>query len=505
MKMFHRVFRPGLLVLLFLGPLCQAEPKTAEELQADQRRLEAQAAQLAEEYKSLPRVDAIVSGLPLDQLSSDELEAAVQKVIEAKRRPKESPLKRVPEAEQALDAYSASLADFQGRYDRQVAEEFLHILDRYQGAVDTLANHEGMEGAPQARKRAQEILAELQETEAGIRKELGKANPAMSMKVVKNGRKYFAGVKDLLNLNVRQAATRGERFTHSLKGVSSTLKSMGRLVPTALRIPVVLSRILRNKPFGDVFAPPAGDYLANQGFDWQVQGNTDLSKPAVLLANHASFLDYFTQIGMEQDVMHLYNGSAAPTFIQKILAGRPQMVGVGGGRKVMDPRDQVRRNVRDHGVGSMYVYPEGNTGVGLNRDTQRPNPGFMRKIFPLLREQGPIALRPVTNPDNYRTLETTSATPVEPAGQLRTVYGDGIPPKVVDYLFATGREDLMNGMVRQAWIETIADSLGTEDEPLGRHSVGESARRIDATLDHQIAIPSAAARCNLSLAKIAPQ
>jgi hypothetical protein len=136
----------------------------------------------------------------------------------------------------------------------------------------------------------------------------------------------------------------------------------------------------------------------------------------------------------------------------------------------------VRRDVSRN----LLVYPEGSVSEGF-RGTRPPRRNFGEGLVRRLRASGvALSVFPVTYLDNARFLDLPPVSRSPEERRLRVVVGPPLGPAALDALLEAGGGEMVNRMVRLAWLETLV----TDDAHfLGQDRVTAIETRLADELD----------------------
>jgi hypothetical protein len=167
-----------------------------------------------------------------------------------------------------------------------------------------------------------------------------------------------------------------------------------------------------------------------------------------------------------------------PHFLKDRIARTDGSIPVGKGRGSSVDR---ALEVLGRGVsGNLLIYPEGTVSEGF-RGTRPPRRNFGAVLVPRLREAGyALNLVPVTYLDNARFLDQPPRSAAPEERRLRVVVSPGLDTSMIDALLAAGGGEMVNRMIRLAWLESLVTD---EQHFLGQDRVRGVERRLDFALD----------------------
>jgi hypothetical protein len=165
-----------------------------------------------------------------------------------------------------------------------------------------------------------------------------------------------------------------------------------------------------------------------------------------------------------------------PRSMKDRIATTNGLIPVGGGR---GPAVERTLAVLARGISrNVLIYPEGSVSEGF-RGTRPPRRNFGESLVRRIREAGHgVDLIPVTYLDNARFLDLSprSNTPMD----LRVVVSAPLDTAMIDALLVAGGGEMVNRMVRLAWLETLVTD---ERQFLGQTRVREIEKGLDLELD----------------------
>jgi hypothetical protein len=166
----------------------------------------------------------------------------------------------------------------------------------------------------------------------------------------------------------------------------------------------------------------------------------------------------------------------APRWLRNRMATTNGLIPVGGGR---GPAVERALAVLARGISrNVLIYPEGSVSEGF-RGTRPPRRNFGESLVRQIREAGHgVDLIPVTYLDNARFLDLPprSNAPMD----LRVVVSAPLDTAMIDALLGTAGGEMVNRMVRLAWLETLVTD---EHQFLGQARVREIEKGLDLELD----------------------
>jgi hypothetical protein len=165
-----------------------------------------------------------------------------------------------------------------------------------------------------------------------------------------------------------------------------------------------------------------------------------------------------------------------PRSLRDRIATTNGLIPVGGGR---GPAVERALAVLARGISrNVLIYPEGSVSEGF-RGTRPPRRNFGESLVRRIRGAGRgVDLIPVTYLDNARFLDLRprSNAPTD----LRVVVSAPLDTAMIDALLCTGGGEMVNRMVRLAWLETLVTN---EYQFLGQARVREIEKGLDLELD----------------------
>ncbi len=167
-----------------------------------------------------------------------------------------------------------------------------------------------------------------------------------------------------------------------------------------------------------------------------------------------------------------------PRSLKQRAAETPGLIAVGGGRG--PAVDRALEALRGGASRNVLIYPEGSVSEGF-RGTRPPRKNFGEGLVRRIREElGAVHIVPITYLDNARFLDLPprAATPAERL--RRVVVSPPLDGPAIDALLRTGGGEMVNRMVRLAWLETL---VSDDAHLVGQDRVGAVERRLDRELD----------------------
>jgi len=165
-----------------------------------------------------------------------------------------------------------------------------------------------------------------------------------------------------------------------------------------------------------------------------------------------------------------------PRSLRDRIATTNGLIPVGGGR---GPAVERALAVLARGISrNVLIYPEGSVSEGF-RGTRPPRRNFGESLVRRIRGAGRgVDLIPVTYLDNARFLDLRPRS--NAPRDLRVVVSAPLDTAMIDALLCTGGGEMVNRMVRLAWLETLVTD---EYQFLGQARVREIEKGLDLELD----------------------
>jgi len=167
-----------------------------------------------------------------------------------------------------------------------------------------------------------------------------------------------------------------------------------------------------------------------------------------------------------------------PRFLKERIAKTRGLIAVGGGRgpavdRALEAiRAQVSRNI--------LIYPEGSVSEGF-RGTRPARSGFGESLVRRIREDGfDLQIVPVSYLDNARFLDLPPRSGLAAERRRRVAVSPPLDSTAIDALLEAGGGELLNRMVRLAWLESLVTD---ETLFLGQDRVSAIEARLDRELD----------------------
>lgn len=402
---------------------------------------------------------------------------------------------RLAQADQVQKAFLASLDEFQRLQHVQFMEQVVAELDRAVETMGAFYGRHGIRSLSLRQRRLQKLAARYRELEHLH----GTAKDHRRIAVYQ---RFYAGVVDFSRRIRRLDPTMPRSppsFGDGLQAVGRGLLWMGRRFGTMLHLLVAAVRMVhaaftkKSPPTGTPFTNRVDDFFrtygALRGYQVQVTGREHLPRSGDeetvhLLApahrhgvtdnvtfSHLGLPDYLVFNAVDQLPL-------VPRFLKERAANTRGLIPVGGGR---GPAVERALAVLAEGVSrNLLIYPEGSVSEGF-RGTRPPRRNFGEGLVRQIRERGhPLRLVPVIYLDNARFLDLPPLSDTPEDRRRRVVVSPGLDSAAIDALLATGGGEMLNRMVRLAWLE----NLTTDGHCLlGQDRVAQIERRLDLELD----------------------
>jgi len=402
---------------------------------------------------------------------------------------------RLGQAGQAQEAFLTSLDEFQRLQHARFMARVIGELDR---AVETMRAFYGrrrIRSISRRHRRLEKLAARYRELEHLY----GTPQDHRGIAVYQ---RFYAGVVDFSRRIRRLDPTMPRSLpslTHwlytlgrGLFRLASRFGALLRLLVAALRmVHVVLSK--KNPETGTPFTNRIDGFFRAygelRGYEVEVTGRQHLppsggGETVHLLApahrhgvtdnitfSHLGLRDYLVFNAVDQLPL-------VPRFLKERAADTRGLIPVGGGR---GPAVERALAVLAEGVSrTLLIYPEGSVSEGF-RGTRPPRRNFGEGLVRRIRGQGhPLRLVPVTYLDNARFLDLPPLSDTPEDRRLRVVVSPALDTAGIDALLAAGGGEMLNRMVRLAWLENLTTD---EDCLLGQDRVVQIERRLDLELD----------------------
>jgi hypothetical protein len=402
---------------------------------------------------------------------------------------------RLTQADQAQKAFLAGLDDFQRLQHAQFMGQVVGELDHAVKTMGAFYGRRGIRSISLRHRRLQKLAARYRELEH-------LHGTAQDHRRIAIYQRFYAGVVDFSRRIRRLDPTMPRSppsFADWIHTVGRGLFWLGRRFGTLLHLLVAALRVVhavfsRKVPgTGTPFTNRVDDvfraYGELRGYEVQVTGREHLpgssdEETVHLLApahrhgvtdnvtfSHLGLRDYLVFNAVDQLPL-------VPRFLKERAAHTRGLIPVGGGRGPAVDRalavlaERVSRN--------LLIYPEGSVSEGF-RGTRPPRRNFGEGLVRRIREQGhPLRLIPVTYLDNARFLDLPPLSDTPEDRRLRVVVSPGLDTAAIDALLATGGGEMLNRMVRLAWLENLTTDAHCV---LGQDRVAEIERRLDRELD----------------------
>ncbi len=402
---------------------------------------------------------------------------------------------RLGQADQAQRDFLASLDEFQRLQHVQFMAQVVSELDRAVETMGVFYGRHGIRSIALRQRRLQKLAARYRELE-------NLHGTAQDHRRIAVYQRFYAGVVEFSRRIRRLDPTMPRSplsVTDWLHTAGRGLLWAGRRFATVLRLLVAALRMVhaviskKSPETGTPFTNRVDDFFraygALRGYEVQVSGREHLPRSGdeetvYLLApahrhgvtdnvtfSHLGLRDYLVFNAVDQLPL-------VPRFLKERAAHTRGLIPVGGGRGPAVERalavlaECVSRN--------LLIYPEGSVSEGF-RGTRPPRRNFGEGLVRRIREQGhPLRLVPVTYLDNARFLDLPSLSDTPEDRRRRVVVSQGLGTAAIDGLLATGGGEMLNRMVRLAWLE----NLTTDGHCLlGQDRVAQIERRLDLELD----------------------
>jgi hypothetical protein len=445
-----------------------------EELRRREADLESEWAELQDQGFGYRGIHALLAG---DKLSQEERAG------------------RLRQADQAQEAFLASLDGFQRLQHAQFLAQVVRELDH---AVETMRAFYGrrrIHSLSLRQRRLQKLAARYRELEH-------LHGTAQDHRRIAVYQRFYAGVVDF-SRRIRRLDPTMPRTPPSLaEGLHALRRGflwLGGRLGTLLRLLVAACRLVyavfskkaptSGTPFTNRIDQFFRTYGELQGYEVQVSGREHLPAPdredgVHLLApahrhgvtdnvtfSHLGLPDYLVFNAVDQLPL-------LPRFLVERAASTPGLIPVGGGR---GPAVDRALAALAAGVSrNLLIYPEGSVSEGF-RGTRPPRRNFGEGLVRRIREQGhPLDLVPLTYLDNARFLDLPPLSDTPTDRRLRVTVSPGLDSAMIDALLAAGGGEMVNRMVRLAWLESLVTD---QRSLLGQDRVSQIERRLDLELD----------------------
>jgi hypothetical protein len=167
-----------------------------------------------------------------------------------------------------------------------------------------------------------------------------------------------------------------------------------------------------------------------------------------------------------------------PKFLKDRIASTQGLIPVGKDRG--PSVDRALEAVAQGLSTNILVYPEGTVSEGF-KGTRPPRKNFGEHLVRRIRASGRgLRLVPVTYLDNARFLDLPSLSKAPSERQRRVAVSRPLTTGMIDALLAAGGGEMVNRMVRLAWLENLVTD---EQHLLGLDRVREVEKRLDRELD----------------------
>jgi hypothetical protein len=402
---------------------------------------------------------------------------------------------RLAQADQVQTGFLASLDEFQRLQHVQFMDQVVGELDHAVKTMGVFYGRHGIRSISLRQRRLQKLAARYRELEH-------LHGTAQDHRRIAVYQRFYAGVVDFSRRIRRLDPTMPRSppsFADWLQAVGRGLLWAGSRLGTMLRLLVAALRMIhaalskKSPPTGTPFTNRVDDFFraygALRGYEVQVTGREHLPRRSDeetvhLLApahrhgvtdnvtfSHLGLCDYLVFNAVDQLPL-------VPRFLKERAAHTRGLIPVGGGR---GPAVERALAVLAEGVSrNLLIYPEGSVSEGF-RGTRPPRRNFGEGLVRRIREQGHLlCLVPITYLDNARFLDLPPLSDTPEDRRLRVAVSPGLDAAAIDALLATGGGEMLNRMVRLAWLE----NLTTDDHCLlGQDRVAEIERRLDLELD----------------------